>query len=253
MNIGKRWRWWALVLGGGLLVLALAGCRRGERPVAGPAPGALTLEQPYAAQSLGAGGSAEYRLYAPQRGAYLIVVSDNPTPIGLTITHPKKTCHVVGNGSCELVSGADENYTFQISADAAQAHPAAVLALRFTVTVTHSEGKGYYEGQVGQPQPLRMGQPHPGAVGVYESSYYSFVPTHSGPQTIALTGTQSDLLWRLFDAPDYDVILQECDTQAGAVDEVCPSIPLQAGVRYYLKVEEKSGVPGTFRLALRGA
>jgi len=57
-------------------------------------------------------------------------------------------------------------------------------------------------------------------------------------------------VWRLFDAAEFDVILQECDYQRGAADEACQTLPLHANRRYYVKVEEKSGVPGPYRLAI---
>lgn len=224
------------------MLLVLAACER--RPVqqaAAPDESLLVLETPYPGQQLGESGEAQYRFRAARRGAYLIVVSDNPHPLSITLTHPKRTCYLVGNGSCELVSGPDETYDFQISSDSGE-------DARFTVMVTHSEGRGQFEGEVGDPVAIDVSSRHRGTVGVRESSYYTFRPAAAGPHTISLTGARSNLVWRLFDAPVFDVILQECDFHPGAVDESCRTLPLHAKQTYYVKVEELSGVPGSYRL-----
>ncbi len=232
----------ALVAAGATL---LSACNRSEPPPAAEDEGALKLERPYANQKLGPAGTAQYRFHAKQRGAYLIMVYNNPTPLDITLRHPKKVCYLLGNGSCELVTGPDESYAFEVTSNGDQ-------EANFSVMVTHSEGTGRYEGEVHTPLTLEDGIEHTGTVGVRESSYYSFTAAQAGPHTIALTGTQSDLLWRLFDAVDFDVILQECDQHFGAADEVCQTFPLHADKRYYVKVEEKSGVPGPYRLTIHG-
>lgn len=236
---------------GALLALCLAGavllaaCRKPEPPPPVPEEGLLKLEHPYTHQRLGPNETADYRFHAAKRGAYLIMVYGNPTPMQITLQHPKKTCYLLGNGSCELVTGPDESYDFQV-------YSQGDAPAEFSVMVTHSEGRGRFEGEVSQPHGLDTNAEHDGTVGVYESSYYSFTTNGAGQHTIALTGTQSDLLWRLFDAPEFDVIVQECDHQAGAADEACQTGPLHPQTRYYVKVEERSGVPGPYRLTIYG-
>lgn len=235
-----------LLLGlGALLVMSLtSGCDKPPDVQAPPDDDVLKLEKAYTNQKLGDKGSAEYKFRADKRGAYLIMVYGNPSPLEITLKHPKKTCYLLGNGSCELVTGPDESYDFQVTSDTGD-------AVEFNVMVSHSEGRGRYEGEVKRPVGLAPGAEHNGTVGVRESSYYSFT-AGGGMHTIALTNTQSDLTWRLFDAQDFDVILQECDFKAGASDEVCQTFPLNGGQRYYVKVEEKSGVPGPYRLRVYG-
>ena len=232
----------ALLLAGAAL---LGACNRGEGPPAVEDEGALKLERPYTNQKLGPDGIAQYRFHAKQRGAYLIMVYSNPAPLEITLSHPKKVCYLLGNGSCELVTGPDESYDFAVTSNGDQ-------EANFSVMVTHSEGRGRYEGEVHNPLALDDGIEHTGTVGVLESSYYRFTAARPGPHTIALTDTRSDMVWRLFDAVDFDVILQQCDLGSGAADEVCQTLPLHADWRYYVKVEEKSGVPGPFRLAIYG-
>jgi len=230
----------------GALGFGLAACRA---PDPGPAPlekGLLRLEQPYTKQKLGAGGSQDYKFHAAMRGVYLIMVYGNLTPLEITLRHPKKTCYMLGNGSCELVSGPDESYGFQINAPG----DAEVL---FNLMVTHSDGRGRFEGDVANPQTVEQGAEHSGTIGVYESSYYSFRAGNGGVYTIALTGARSDLLWRLFDAQKFDVILQECNANAAAADEVCQTAPLHPDTTYFVKVEERSGVPGPFKLTISGS
>ena len=204
-------------------------------------PSWLKLEQSHPRRSFDEGGSTEFTFYAEQRGAYLIVVADNSSALPLTIQHPKKTCHIFGNGSCELVTSPDEVYTVKIFSP--QKKPAS-----FTLLVTHSEGKGRFEGQATAPVELRVGFPHRGSVGIWESSHYAFTGTRDGIYTIALSGGRSNLAWRLFDREAFDIILQQCDTHAGAGAETCPTAPLAAKKRYFLKVEEMSGVPGEYQL-----
>lgn len=235
----------ARVLGCGLALvfaLALGACEKAELTAPPPEDG-LELEKAYTSQTLDAYGRAEYRFHAEQRGAYLIMVYGNPTPLAITLRHPKRTCYLVGNGSCELVSGPDERYQFEVTSDSGE-------PVEFNVMVSHSEGRGRYEGEVGNPVAVSADAEHEGTVGVHESSYYAFTTDGAGAHTIALTGTQSDLTWRLFDAREFDVILQECDYHAGAADEVCSTFPLWPRTRYYVKVQELSGVPGPYRLRI---
>jgi hypothetical protein len=226
-----------------LAALTLAACNR-EEPAPTPLDdGALKLERAYSNQKLAPGGKADYRFQAEKRGAYLIMVYGNPSPLQITLKHPKKTCYLLGNGSCELVSGPDEAYGFEVASNADR-------EVQYNVMVTHSEGRGRFEGDVARPVGLDAGGQHSGTVGVNESSYYSFSTQQPGMYTIALSGTQSDLVWRLFDSPSFDVILQECDYQRGAADEACRTSPLHPNHRYYVKVQELSGVPGPYRLAV---
>lgn len=225
------------------LALGLVACENGKLPPPPPPDDGLKLEKAYTNQELEAWGTAEYKFHAEKRGAYLIMVYGNPTPLEITLKHPKKTCFLLGNGSCELVTGPDEAYRFEVTSDSGE-------PVVFSLKVSHSEGTGRYEGEVGRPVSVPANAQHEGTVGIRESSYYSFTTGPGGNHTIALTGTQSDLVWRLFDAAEYDVILEECDFHAGASDEVCRTRPLWPDTRYYVKVQEQSGVPGPYRLQI---
>lgn len=229
-----------------VLILALiflaAGCgRERERKTTPHDDSWIKLEQSYTEQSLDKDGSIEFTFHAEQRGAYLIVVADNSSALPLIIQHPKKTCYLFGNGSCELISSPDEVYLVKIFSP--HKKPAS-----FTLLVSHSEGKGRFEGASTAPMVFPVGYAHQGSVGVRGSSHYEFTTAAEGIYTIVLSGGHSDLAWRLFDRPAFDIILQECDTHAGAGAESCRTAPLGANKRYYLKVEELSGVPGNFRL-----
>jgi hypothetical protein len=226
-----------------LAALALAACRREAPATLADDPSALKLEKPYSQQKLAPGGTVDYHFQAEMRGAYLIMVYNNPQPLQITLKHPKKTCRLLGNGSCELVSGPDEAYQFEITSNTDK-------EVDYSLMVTHSEGRGRYEGDVAQPVALAAGSQHSGTIGVNESSYYTFTTDSAGQYTVALTHTQSDLLWRLFDTPQFDIILQECDTQFGASDETCRTSALHPNHRYYVKVEEMSGVPGPYELTV---
>lgn len=224
------------------LVFLVAACGRGtERKKTPHDDSWIKLEHSYPKQSFDEGGSAEFTFHAEQRGAYLIVVADNASALPLIIQHPKKTCLFFGNGSCELISSPDEVYQVKIFS------PHNKKA-SFTLLVSHSEGKGLFEGETTAPKEIPVGKVHRGSVGVRESSHYAFTTAGAGIYTIALSGGRSDLAWRLFDRQAFDVILQECDTHAGAGAETCRTAPLGAKKRYYVKVEEMSGVPGDFGL-----
>jgi len=225
-----------------VLIFLAAGCgRETEQKAPRQDDSWIKLEQSYPKQSLDEGGSTEFTFHADQRGAYLIVVADNSSALPLIIQHPKKTCHFFGNGSCELISSPDEVY--QVKIFSPNGKPAS-----FTLLVSHSEGKGLFEGESTAPMEVPVGSSHQGRVGVRESSHYAFTTKAGGIYTIVLSGGRSDLAWRLFDRSAFDIILQECDTHAGAGAEACRTAPLGANKRYYVKVEELSGVPGNFRL-----
>lgn len=203
----------------------------------------LTLEKAYTKQKLSNVAPADFRFRTAQRGAYLIVVSDNPSGAAITIEHPKRTCFIEGNGSCELVSSPDETYDFKISTTSDE-------EIEFTLTVSHTEGRGLFEGGASKPVNLGVEYMHSGSIGVRESSFYAFTTDQSGPHTISVSGGHSDLLWRLFDAPSFDFVLQECDYLPGAGTESCRTSALNSGTRYYVKVEEISGVPGDYDLII---
>lgn len=232
---------WAALLAGTAL---LAGCGRepAPQPETTDKP-LLALESPYSGQLLAAGRSAAYRFHAPYRGAYLIMITENDVPARMRIDHPKGTCFIRGNGSCELISSPDESYDFRVS-------EAEGRDVRYTLTVTHTDGTGRYEGLVAEPVTLAAGQARQGRVGVHESSYYRFRTGEATAYTIALSGTHSDLSWKLFDRAVFDVILFVCDAHPGAHDETCQVGPLHPDTPYYLMVSEQSGVPGDYTLRL---
>lgn len=230
----------------GILLVWAAGCEKElEREPLPPDDSLLTLEKAYAKQKLSKDGPAQYRFRANRRGAYLIVVSHNPRNVPIKIEHPKGTCYIDGNGSCELVSSPDEDYDVHISTDSLE-------EVVFTLTVSHSEGKGYFEGEVSEPVGLGVEQRHSGTIGVKESSFYAFTTGDGGAYTIDLSATRSNLVWRLFNTPVFDVVLQECDLNGGAANEACRTPRLDPNTRYYVKVEEKSGVPGSYDLSIHG-
>ena len=233
-------------LAGALLLslVVMAGCEREiDTPPPEPDDSLLTLEQPYTKQTIRVDRPGEFRFRTQKRGAYLIVVSDNPKGVPIRIKHPKRSCSIIGNGSCELVSSPDETYDVRITTDSLE-------EVEYTLTVSHTEGRGLFQGDVSRPVTLAGGQAHGGAVGVKEASFYSFKTDTSGSYTISVTGAHSNLLWRLFDAPMFDYVLQECDSHSGAGTEACKTLPLHPNTRYYVKVEERSGVPGDFDLRI---
>lgn len=203
----------------------------------------LKLEKAYTKQKMSNAASVDFRFRTTQRGAYLILVSDNPLGVPITIEHPKRTCYIEGNGSCELVSSPDETYDFHISTTSPE-------VVEFTLTVSQTEGRGRFEGGASEPVTLGVEYMHSGSIGVKESSFYAFNTDQSGPHTISVSGGHSDLLWRLFDAPSFDFVLQECDFLPGAGTESCRTSALHSDTRYYVKVEEISGVPGDYDLTI---
>lgn len=223
--------------------LAVACDAEFEKEPPPPDDSLLTLERAYPKQKLSNASPAEYRFRTIKRGAYLIMVSDNPLDVPIRIRHPKRTCVIEGNGSCELVSSPDETYDFRITTTSEE-------EVEFTLLVSHTEGRGLFQGEVSTPVSLRGGSAHIGSIGVKESSFYQFITEEGGPYIISVSGTHSDLLWRLFDASAFDVVLQECDFTPGAGSEVCETFNLHPNTRYYVKVEEMSGVPGDYYLSI---
>ena len=57
------------------------------------------------------------------------------------------------------------------------------------------------------PLLLTVGTTHKGSIEGYEGCFYRFVAKGNGSHTIALTNAQSDLLWVLFDDPDYTNVI----------------------------------------------
>ena len=227
------------------LVLAFPGCQRKPAERQADEGPLLTLGQPYAHRQLPAGGSLSYRFRTDRRGAYLIIMSDVAEPSPVTLKHPKRTCYLAGNGSCELVSSPDEAYDFEISSDDGR-------ALDFTLLVTHVYDTESFEGVTADPVRVSLERPYLGTVGGRQFSYYRFMTDGRKSYRISLKGTHSDLSWVLFDRWVFDIILHDCDAHPGAKDESCPLSGLWPDTEYFMLVSERSGVPGTFRLLVEG-
>lgn len=229
-----------------LCLLALAaiwsGCKEKKAPEVVD-DSLLVLGRAYPDQRVEPGGTARYRFRTTRRGPYLIIVSDVAEPSDVTLNHPKRTCYLLGNGSCELISSPDETYDFEIIEESGK-------PLAFTLRVIPTDGLGLFEGVTTDPLPIQVGQTHFGSVGVKESSYYRFNTGAGTKYTISVSGVHSDLSWVLFDRWFFDVILLNCDNSAGAADESCPITARWPHTQYFIKVVEQSGVPGGFSLAV---
>ncbi|MCZ6646849.1 MAG: hypothetical protein O7B79_11490 [SAR324 cluster bacterium] len=228
-----------------LLLLTATGCER--RPVEQEAPpddDLLMLGKPYGGQRLPAKGSLSYRFMTTTRGAYLIIVSDVTAPSRVVLQHPKKTCYLTGNGSCELVSSPRETYGFKIIEEGGQ-------GMEFTLRVIHGWGSNFFEGVTADPVPVSVGQPYLGSVGVNMSSFYRFKTSARTAYTITVSQTHSNLSWVLFDRWVFDIILRGCDVHDGARDESCKLTGLWPHTEYYMMVSEQSGVPGNFQLLVQ--
>jgi hypothetical protein len=225
-----------------LLAAVWSGCEEKKAPEVVD-DSLLVLGRAYPDQRVAPGGTASYRFRTTRRGPYLIIVSDVAAPTEVTLTHPKRVCYLLGNGSCELISSPDETYEFEIVEGSAK-------PLVFTLRVIPTDGLGLYEGATTDPLPIAVGQTHQGSVGVKESSYYRFNTGAGKKYNISVSGVHSDLSWMLFDRWFFDVILLNCDNHAGAADESCPITARWPHTQYFIKVVERSGVPGGFSLAV---
>lgn len=106
------------------------------------------------------------------------------------------------------------------------------------------------EGSSSSPVLLTVGVTHPGTIGIFGTSYYTFVAAGSGAHTVGLTNTKSDLSWDLYDST-YTWI-DGCDDYVtpGPNDEIKQTVSLNNGATYYLRVDEWDDVDGTFNLTV---
>ena len=123
--------------------------------------------------------------------------------------------------------------------------------LEYTLRIIPTDGLGLYEGMTTDPVAIDLGQSHSGRVGVKEFSYYRFRTGSGTNYKISVTGVHSDIRWVLFDRWAFDIILHNCDADAGASDEICQISSLWPNTDYYMKVAEKSGVPGEYSLVVQ--
>jgi len=108
------------------------------------------------------------------------------------------------------------------------------------------------EGTVSNPVWLSVGSTRQGTVGKSGTSYYRFNAAADGSHTIALTNTQSDLGWYLYDNLNFPFgfELNSCDVYFDAADEIASTASLTFGDTYYLGVDEWDDVAGTFSLTI---
>ena len=135
------------------------------------------------------------------------------------------------------------------------------LVLLFCVALLASCGGGggggstppASEGSIGSPVNLGTVSTtvtHPGSVGALGTSFYQFTTgSTTGSYTISLTNTQSNLSWDLYSDSFTTPVGSTCNNSntTGPNNESC-SVTLTAGVTYYLAVEERDTVAGTYTL-----
>ncbi len=125
----------------------------------------------------------------------------------------------------------------------------AVVGLTLVLLATGCDQSGSglkSEGTPSNPVTLTVGVTHSGSVGRCGISFYRFTTTDESEYTIALTNTQSDLSWDLYDSSWSH--LMECDDHYHAADEIATTPVLPAGTTYHLAVEEWDCVAGRFTL-----
>lgn len=101
------------------------------------------------------------------------------------------------------------------------------------------------EGSPSDPVVIYVGVPYQGSIAGWGTSYYTFVPFATGSHTIALTSTDSDLGWDLYDST-WDWITG-CDDWGFAADEIATA-GLTEGQTYYLSVDEYDWEAGNFSI-----
>lgn len=243
MRISARLRLMLLFACSVPLLLFVSGCEK-EAPKPVVDDSLLVLGKAYPNQRVAPNGTARYRFKTTRNGPYLIIISDVAEASDVTLKHPKRTCYLLGNGSCELISLPDKTYDFEVVEESGK-------PLEFTLRIITTDGLGLYEGMTTDPVAVYLGQSHSGRVGAREFSYYQFRTGSGTNYEISVTGVHSDMRWVLFDRWAFDVILHNCDTDAGASDEICQISSLWPNTDYYLTVAEKSGVPGDYTLMVQ--
>lgn len=104
------------------------------------------------------------------------------------------------------------------------------------------------EGTWLSPVPIVVGTPHQGTIEGGQTSYYQFVAAKSCSHTVALTRTQSDLAWKVYDQNINDE--GGCDDWYGPADEIAATLPLHEGDTYRLLVMEYDLIDGLFTLTV---
>jgi hypothetical protein len=103
------------------------------------------------------------------------------------------------------------------------------------------------EGTQFDPVQIQVGIPHQGTIGELGTSYYWFIVNVGDVYTIALTSTQSDLSWDLYDE-FYVWLPPTCNDWDFAHDE-SSDVALAAST-FFLEVRELDGMDGTFTLTV---
>ena len=113
MRISVRLRLMLLLACSVPVLLLESGCEK-EAPKPVVDDSLLTLGTAYPNQRVAPNGTARYRFKTTRNGPYLIIISDVANPSDVTLKHPKRTCYLLGNGSCELISSPDIIYDFEV-------------------------------------------------------------------------------------------------------------------------------------------
>ena len=124
--------------------------------------------------------------------------------------------------------------------------PLALLAVLLT-------GCGTLPTSTSAPPPVEfaVGTPATLTSAANASTFGRFVAT-AGSHTISLSALTSNYGWSLFSSPSYvaDGLILRCDAHSDASDESCPVSLLIPGHTYYLRIDEESGVAGSFTVTI---
>lgn len=103
------------------------------------------------------------------------------------------------------------------------------------------------EGSADNPVEIYVGIPYEGSIGRWGTSYYTFVTFATGSHTVAVTNTESDLHWDLWNSAW--VLIASCQQVFGAGDEI-DTVSLVEDQTYYLTVDENDWQAGNFTITV---
>jgi hypothetical protein len=123
------------------------------------------------------------------------------------------------------------------------------IALLLSCTDTGNGTSFSNEGTPSNPITITVDVTRSGSIAAWGTSYYKFTPANTGVHTISLTNLDSDLSWDLYDDAGWTSLLDYCDDNLDASDEIAQTTTaLTSGTTYYLMVDEWDYVGGTFSL-----
>jgi hypothetical protein len=200
----------------------------------------ISVDTLYHSQTIDPGSSELYKFRTQRDGIHTVSLTDLDSDLSWALySNEERTDRI-----------AQQN-DFTDSSDEIGISPPLAAGSWYYLEVMEWDGSGgSFDLAVASPVDftgLAVDTPYPSlSIDAGGTRYFRFQPVRQGAHTIYLTGIGSDLSWELYEDPQLTSRIAQQNDSPSDGDEVAATPQLTFGTFYYLKVQERDDVAGTF-------